>query len=48
METAAPQGGIKVTKSIFDKLSDDATVKFSEPEECNIKGKGQMTTYNIL
>ncbi len=47
METAAPEGGIKVSDVVHSKLT-DTSLKFSEPEQCNIKGKGLMTTWNIL
>ena len=47
METAAPEGGIKISDALHTKLI-DSTLKFSDPEQCNIKGKGLMTTWNIL
>ncbi len=47
METAAPEDGIKVSDALHTKLI-DSTFEFSEPEQCNIKGKGLMTTWNIL
>lgn len=47
METAANPGGIRVSEAVYEHLK-DSDIKFSEPIECNIKGKGMMTTYNIL
>lgn len=51
METAASPGGIRVSENVYEHLKDEAEslgIKFSEPIECNIKGKGLMTTYDIL
>ena len=47
METAADPGGIRVSASVYEQLK-NTEVKFSEPIECNVKGKGMMTTYNVL
>lgn len=47
MESAASPGGIRVSQSVFDKLG-FTDIEFSQPIECNIKGKGLMTTYDIL
>ena len=47
METAADPGGIRVSDAVYEHLK-DTDIKFSKPIECNIKGKGMMTTYNIL
>ena len=47
MESAATPGEIKVSDAVYERLKDSG-VKFSEPIECDIKGKGVMTTYNIL
>lgn len=47
METAANPGGIRVSQAVYDHLK-DSDVKFSEPIECNVKGKGLMTTYDVI
>ncbi|MBR1403698.1 MAG: hypothetical protein IJ558_05925 [Treponema sp.] len=47
MESACNPGHIRVTEAV--KLHLEGTdVKFSEPIECDIKGKGIMTTYEIV
>ena len=49
METAANPGGIRVSESVFKHLKPgEGGIRFSEPIECNVKGKGLMTTYEIL
>ena len=49
METAANPGGIRVSESVFRHINQDVDgVRFSEPIECNVKGKGLMTTYDVL
>ena len=49
METAANPGGIRVSESVFKHLKPgECNVIFSSPIECDIKGKGLMTTYDIL
>ena len=47
METAANPGGIRVSQAVYDHLKDSG-VKFSEPIECDVKGKGLMITYDVL
>ena len=47
METAANPGGIRVSQAVFEHLK-NSDVKFSEPIECNVKGKGLMTTYDVI
>lgn len=47
METAASPGGIRVSDAVYRHLKGQG-IHFSEPIECNIKGKGLMTTYDIL
>ena len=49
METAANPGGIRVSENVFKhfKAGEDGII-FSSPVECDIKGKGLMTTYDIL
>lgn len=46
METASDPGKIRISQEIYDHLKDTA-FKFSSPIECDVKGKGLMTTYNI-
>ena len=49
METAANAGGIRVSQSVFKKIDSKVHgIIFSAPIECDIKGKGLMTTYDIL
>ncbi len=47
MESAAQPGKIRVSQSVYDKLKDKG-VEFSEPIQSNVKGKGLMTTYDLL
>ena len=47
MESACNPGEIRVSQAVFDHLK-DSDVKFTEPMECNIKGKGMMTTYEVI
>ncbi|MBE6353175.1 adenylate/guanylate cyclase domain-containing protein [Treponema sp.] len=47
METAAEAGHIRVSETVYKHLQ-DSDIKFSSPMECDIKGKGLMTTYDIL
>lgn len=46
MESACSPGQIRVSQSVHDHLS-GSDVKFSEPIECDIKGKGKMITYEV-
>ena len=48
MESAATPGEIKVSEAVYERLKNDSELKFSEPIECDIKGKGVMKTYDIL
>ena len=49
METAANPGGIRVSEAVFKHLKPgEGGIKFSGPVECNVKGKGLMTAYDIL
>jgi class 3 adenylate cyclase len=49
METAASPGGIRVSESVYKHLIErNSEFSFSEPIECNVKGKGLMVTYDIL
>lgn len=47
MESAANPGKIRVSQSVYDHVKDNG-VQFTEPIECNVKGKGLMTTYEII
>lgn len=47
MESACTPGGIRVSQSLYEHLK-DSDIVFSSPIECNIKGKGLMTTYDVL
>lgn len=46
METAGSPGKIRVTEDIRQHLLNSAFT-FSEPIECNVKGKGIMITYDV-
>ena len=48
METAATPGGIRITEALKEQLSKYKSLKFSEPIECQVKGKGRMKTYDVL
>lgn len=49
METAASPGGIRVSEAVKNHLIDgQGLIKFSDPIECDIKGKGRMITYDVL
>ena len=47
MESAATPGGIRVSEAVYNHLK-GTDVVFSAPIECDIKGKGLMTTYDII
>lgn len=47
METIATPGGIRVSESVYAHLKESG-IKFSEPIECDVKGKGRMVTYDVL
>ncbi len=47
MESACNPGEIRVSQTLYEHLK-DSDVKFTEPIECEIKGKGKMTTYEIV
>jgi class 3 adenylate cyclase len=47
METACSPGNIRVSQTVFEHLK-NSDVKFTEPIECEIKGKGKMITYEVL
>ena len=48
METAADPGGIRITEDLKENLAGQKGLKFSDPIECQVKGKGKMKTYNVL
>ena len=48
MESAATPGEIKISDAVYERVKNVTDIKFSEPIECDIKGKGIMTTYDIL
>ena len=48
METAANPGGIRITEDLKEQLKNQKSIKFSEPIECQVKGKGKMKTYDVL
>lgn len=47
METASEPGKIRVSESVYERLK-ALNFAFSEPIECDVKGKGRMITYNLL
>lgn len=47
MESVCTPGRIRVSQSVYDHLK-DSDVVFSTPIECDVKGKGVMTTYEIM
>ena len=48
METAANPDGIRITEDLKKELKGQRGLKFSEPVECQVKGKGRMKAYDIL
>ena len=50
MESASRKGKIRVSETVYKHLTEAnvTDIKFSKPIECDIKGKGLMTTYEIL
>ena len=48
MESAATPGDIKISDAVYERIKDVRGIKLSDPIECDIKGKGVMTTYDIL
>lgn len=47
METVCNPSGIRATEAFKNHL-ENTDIKFSEPIECDVKGKGIMTTYDII
>ena len=47
MESVATPGKIRISENLYNILK-EKNFSFSEPIQCNIKGKGIMTTYDLL
>ena len=47
METAANPGALRISEDLKNHL-EDSDIQFSEPIECEIKGKGLMNTFEVL
>jgi len=47
METACSPGQIRVSQAVYEHLQ-GTDVRFTTPIECDIKGKGIMTTYEVV
>lgn len=47
MESACKPGEIRVSQVLYERLK-DSDLKFTDPIECDIKGKGIMTTYEVI
>ncbi|MBQ9282805.1 MAG: hypothetical protein IJ207_11530 [Treponema sp.] len=47
MESACTPGEIRVSQTVFEHLN-GTDIKFSEPIESEIKGKGRMTMYEVI
>ena len=47
MESACTPGQIRVSQTVFEHLQ-GSDVHFTEPMECDIKGKGKMVTYEVI
>ena len=47
METACTPGKIRVSQTVYEHLA-GTDIKFSDPINSDVKGKGIMTTYDIL
>ena len=46
MESACSPGQIRVSEAVFNELQ-GTEIKFTDPIECDIKGKGKMITYEV-
>ena len=46
MESACTPGEIRVSEAVYNHLK-GTDISFTEPIECDIKGKGKMITYEI-
>ena len=47
METASSPGRIRVSQTVYDHL-ENSGISFTSPIECDVKGKGIMTTYEVV
>ncbi|MBR4824227.1 MAG: hypothetical protein IKZ86_05460 [Spirochaetaceae bacterium] len=47
MESAANPGAIRISEGLKNHL-EGSDIQFSEPYECNIKGKGMMKTFEVI
>ncbi len=47
LESLASPGGIRITEDLKNQL-EGTSYKFSEPIECDVKGKGRMKTYDVI
>ena len=47
MESAANPGAIRITEDLKNQL-EGTDIKFTDPIECKIKGKGMMKTYEVI
>ena len=48
METNATPGGIRITEALKNELEGQKGIEFTEPIECEVKGKGRMKTFEVL
>ena len=48
METNATPGGIRITEALKNELEGQKGIEFTEPIECEVKGKGRMKTFEGL
>ena len=47
MESAANPGAIRITEDLKNQL-EGSDIKFTDPIECKIKGKGMMKTFEVI
>ena len=48
MESKANPGGIRITEALKNELEGQEGIEFSEPIECEVKGKGLMKTFEVM
>ena len=48
METNSTPGGIRITENLKNELAGQEGIEFTEPIECEVKGKGRMKTFEVL
>ena len=48
METNATPGGIRITEALRNELEGQEGLEFTEPIECEVKGKGRMKTFEVM